>query len=385
MRRGRRRLVARRAIDGRDAPDAALEADDERADLLRRLDRLDDRERTILSLRFGLEGEAPLTLKEVGRRLGVTREWVRKIEIRAVRKLDDGDRIPSSRTSARSGHGEPPIGRDRPGRSRTKAAARPDVARADSASCPRALPRWAVTASAGLLGSYPASPRCRSQPRIKPAHPGSFTMGARDARPGCVRCDRRIGRDGRMVTAGDEALPGLGSVRFGLADCALRRGRGMVEHRLLVTPAVRRRRLRRARRVARRAAAGYREIDHPDAPRHAHFPPGYPVALAVLWRVDRARRRRRRTWLSLACHGGAPTLAAWRWFRTMYAPADRLAAGPGPGGQLDLGTDRRRRSSRSRCSCCSGSWRCWRRSGPAGAGGCGPGIVLGALLAASAS
>lgn len=71
------------------APDAVLEADDERQNLLRRLDRLDARERAILALRFGLEGELPLTLKEVGRRLGVTREWVRKIEIRAVRKLDD--------------------------------------------------------------------------------------------------------------------------------------------------------------------------------------------------------------------------------------------------------------------------------------------------------
>jgi RNA polymerase primary sigma factor len=75
----------------REAPDALLEADDERQDLLRRLDRLDARERAILALRFGLEGEIPLTLKEVGRRLGVTREWVRKIEIRAVRKLDDGE------------------------------------------------------------------------------------------------------------------------------------------------------------------------------------------------------------------------------------------------------------------------------------------------------
>ena len=75
----------------RESPDAVLEADDEREDLLRRLDRLDARERAILALRFGLEGEVPLTLKEVGRRLGVTREWVRKIEIRAVRKLDDGD------------------------------------------------------------------------------------------------------------------------------------------------------------------------------------------------------------------------------------------------------------------------------------------------------
>ena len=77
---------------GVDAPDAPLEADDERTDLLRRLDRLDARERAIVSLRYGLGGGAPLTLKEVGKRLGVTREWVRKIEIRAVRKLDDAPR-----------------------------------------------------------------------------------------------------------------------------------------------------------------------------------------------------------------------------------------------------------------------------------------------------
>ncbi len=75
----------------REAPEAELEAHDERESLLRRLDRLDARERAILALRFGLEGEVPLTLKEVGRRLGVTREWVRKIEIRAVRKLDDSN------------------------------------------------------------------------------------------------------------------------------------------------------------------------------------------------------------------------------------------------------------------------------------------------------
>jgi RNA polymerase primary sigma factor len=73
----------------RDAPEAVLEADDERQSLLRRMERLDARERAIITLRFGLGNELPLTLKEVGRRLGVTREWVRKIEIRAVRKLDD--------------------------------------------------------------------------------------------------------------------------------------------------------------------------------------------------------------------------------------------------------------------------------------------------------
>jgi RNA polymerase primary sigma factor len=71
------------------APDEAVADADEQRSLLQRLERLDDRERTILSLRYGLGGEFPLTLKEVGRRLGVTREWVRKIELRAVRKLDD--------------------------------------------------------------------------------------------------------------------------------------------------------------------------------------------------------------------------------------------------------------------------------------------------------
>ncbi len=75
--------------DTRNAPDSAMEADDENRQLRNRLDRLDARERAIVSLRFGLDGNEPMTLKEVGRRLGVTREWVRKIEVRAVRKLDD--------------------------------------------------------------------------------------------------------------------------------------------------------------------------------------------------------------------------------------------------------------------------------------------------------
>ncbi len=70
------------------APEASLEAGDEWDKLWSRMNRLDARERMILVLRYGLEGETPLTLKEIGRRLGVTREWVRKIEIRAVRKLD---------------------------------------------------------------------------------------------------------------------------------------------------------------------------------------------------------------------------------------------------------------------------------------------------------
>jgi hypothetical protein len=44
-------------------------------------------------LRFGLVDGEPLTLKEVGHRLGVTREWVRKLEIRAIAKLRHSDAI----------------------------------------------------------------------------------------------------------------------------------------------------------------------------------------------------------------------------------------------------------------------------------------------------
>ncbi len=63
-----------------------MEDEEERAEVLKRLDRLDVRERTIVSLRFGFEGEAQ-TLQQIGRRLGVTRECVRKIELRAISKL----------------------------------------------------------------------------------------------------------------------------------------------------------------------------------------------------------------------------------------------------------------------------------------------------------
>jgi RNA polymerase primary sigma factor len=71
-----------------ESPGASLEADDERRILRDRMARLDIRERMILALRYGLEGESPLTLTEIGRRLGITREWVRKLELRALRKLD---------------------------------------------------------------------------------------------------------------------------------------------------------------------------------------------------------------------------------------------------------------------------------------------------------
>jgi RNA polymerase primary sigma factor len=51
------------------------------------LDGLNPRMRRVLSLRFGLDGERPQTLEEVGGQLGITRERVRQLETRALREL----------------------------------------------------------------------------------------------------------------------------------------------------------------------------------------------------------------------------------------------------------------------------------------------------------
>lgn len=51
------------------------------------LDRLDDRERMIITSRFGLGGTAERTLEQLGKELGITKERVRQIESRGVDKL----------------------------------------------------------------------------------------------------------------------------------------------------------------------------------------------------------------------------------------------------------------------------------------------------------
>ncbi len=49
--------------------------------------RLDDREQEVLRLRYGLDGETPLTLEQIGERFSLTRERIRQIEWKALRKL----------------------------------------------------------------------------------------------------------------------------------------------------------------------------------------------------------------------------------------------------------------------------------------------------------
>jgi RNA polymerase primary sigma factor len=56
-------------------------------ELVRALDSLNPRMRRVVALRFGLDGEKPQTLEEVGAGLGITRERVRQLESRALREL----------------------------------------------------------------------------------------------------------------------------------------------------------------------------------------------------------------------------------------------------------------------------------------------------------
>jgi RNA polymerase primary sigma factor len=69
------------------APDAGLTAADETRQVLNLLDHLDERSAAVLRLRYGLDGGEPKTLKEIGDKLGLTRERVRQIERDALGQM----------------------------------------------------------------------------------------------------------------------------------------------------------------------------------------------------------------------------------------------------------------------------------------------------------
>lgn len=68
-------------------PDEAIAQTEEFQTILMLIDAIDERDARVLRLRFGLEGQEPLTLKQIGCEVGLTRERVRQIEVDALRKL----------------------------------------------------------------------------------------------------------------------------------------------------------------------------------------------------------------------------------------------------------------------------------------------------------
>jgi RNA polymerase primary sigma factor len=68
-------------------PHATYDAASQAEDIRRVVALLPPRERRVLELRYGLGGGEPMTLEEIGRHFGVTRERVRQVESRALHKL----------------------------------------------------------------------------------------------------------------------------------------------------------------------------------------------------------------------------------------------------------------------------------------------------------
>jgi RNA polymerase primary sigma factor len=76
-------------------PDNMLMTDSLRREVQRALSTLTQREADVLALYFGLNGEQPLTLEEIGEKFALTRERVRQIKEKAIRRLRHASRSKS--------------------------------------------------------------------------------------------------------------------------------------------------------------------------------------------------------------------------------------------------------------------------------------------------
>jgi RNA polymerase primary sigma factor len=70
-------------------PDEVVRYNDEIRRMVKLLEDIDERAATILRLRYGLGGDDPMTLKEIGQRIGLTRERVRQIEHETLKRMRD--------------------------------------------------------------------------------------------------------------------------------------------------------------------------------------------------------------------------------------------------------------------------------------------------------
>jgi RNA polymerase primary sigma factor len=73
--------------DGEETPDSGLMTDSLRKEVQRALSTLTQREADVITLYFGLNGEHSMTLEEIGEKFNLTRERVRQIKEKAIRRL----------------------------------------------------------------------------------------------------------------------------------------------------------------------------------------------------------------------------------------------------------------------------------------------------------
>ncbi|WP_212113291.1 sigma-70 family RNA polymerase sigma factor [Candidatus Shikimatogenerans silvanidophilus] len=73
-------------------PDEDLEKESFKKDINRALETLNERERLVIRFHYGLDGCSPMTLEEVGKECGLTRERVRQIEGTALKRLKNSFR-----------------------------------------------------------------------------------------------------------------------------------------------------------------------------------------------------------------------------------------------------------------------------------------------------
>ena len=82
------------------APDEEVELAARDAALHRALQRLPEVERSVVKLRFGIDGDKPTPLREAGRQLGISSDAVRKLERKALAELAESDELEALRPAA---------------------------------------------------------------------------------------------------------------------------------------------------------------------------------------------------------------------------------------------------------------------------------------------
>ena len=84
--------------DGEDKPESGLITDSLRKEVQRALSTLTQREADVITLYFGLNGEHAMTLEEIGEKFNLTRERVRQIKEKAIRRLRHTSRSKALKT-----------------------------------------------------------------------------------------------------------------------------------------------------------------------------------------------------------------------------------------------------------------------------------------------